>query len=131
MEEFVKDEVDAIEVFNAQAILFLKKYNKEAKEFARKHDLARVASNDSHRIEDIALTYMNLPKELLNTKDGQSFVESLRGILNLTKKEDFYDKITHEQYEPLFGLIQWERRNYLENILGKKVKALFKRQEVL
>ncbi len=109
--------IDSIEVFNAQAVGPLKRYNEQAKRFAKEHKLGKVCSNDSERINEISRTYMLFPKVLMNEKDAQSYVDSFKRMLWLTKNTGFYKKISHEQYHPLLEVIGWEASYYLHKFL--------------
>ena len=107
----IKDDVDAVEVFNAQAILYLKKFNNEAKEYADQNNLGKVCSNDSHDISGIAYSYMIIPKELINLNDGKQFITSFKEFLNQTKNEKIYNAFAHEQYEPIPKVLTWVLRH--------------------
>ena len=107
----IKEEVDAVEVFNAQAGLYLKKFNMEAREYADQNNLSKICSNDSHDISGIAYSYMILPEEFINLKNGDQFISSLKEFLNQTKNPEVYNTVAHEQYEPLPKVLTWVLRH--------------------
>ena len=110
----IKEDVDAVEVFNAQAILYLEKFNREAREYADQNNLGKICSNDSHDISGIAYSYMILPKEFINLKNGEQFISSLKEFLNQTKNPEVYNTVAHEQYEPLLKVLTWVLRHKLQ-----------------
>ena len=109
----IKDDIDAIEVFNAQNIgllpfvFDLRRFNKKAREFANKYNLARICSTDSHRAEDVSVCYMRFPKDKIDFSNGQKFIESLKYLISLTKDEDTYKKFAYERYNSRVGFIEW------------------------
>ncbi len=110
----IKGYIDGLEVFNAQAMLYLKKFNNEAKEYANQNNLSKICSNDSHDVSGIAYSYMRIPKEFINLNSGEQFIGSLKEFLNQTKNSESYNAIAHEQYEPLPKVLTWVLRHKLQ-----------------
>ena len=101
--------IDAVEVFNSQLTGPLNRFNEKAKEFAKEKKLGRICSNDAQLpVDSIGKTYMMFPEELINTNNAQSYVDSIKRILYLTKNLSFYKKIAHETPERMIDLIKWE-----------------------
>lgn len=78
------DDYDFIEGHNSQLIIpgllekfpvfgkYNKKRNKKAKEFAIKHKKPAIAVSDAHRIEDIGVSYIEIPD--FDFSDGEQFL---------------------------------------------------------
>jgi len=74
--ESILDKVDAIEIFNAQNVLF-KKYDEEAKEFCKEYGVPGIASSDSHELSHIYKAFIEFYYPL-DFSSGEALVQSMR-----------------------------------------------------
>ncbi|MBI2672830.1 PHP domain-containing protein, partial [Candidatus Woesearchaeota archaeon] len=100
------DQWDAIEVFNAQNInlvpflLNQKQSNEKARAFARKHNLPSIATSDSHRLNEIAVSYITF-KERFGVMEPDKLIASLRGIIRNKQFEAI------ERYNSWGSFVSW------------------------
>ncbi len=112
----IKDEVDAIEVFNAQNICLVPgiidatQFNYEAKAFANRHHLARICSLDGHRVEDIGTCFMRFPRDRVNLENGEKLVDSLKKLISETKNPEVYHRYAFERYNSWRGFVDYQVR---------------------
>ena len=80
------DKWDAIETFNSQNIELFPVYidqrisNPLALNFAKKYNIPSVATSDSHRLNEIALSYITF-KEKFGLKERDELISNLRGVI--------------------------------------------------
>ena len=100
------DQWDAIEVFNAQNInlvpflLNQKLSNEKAREFAKKHNLPGIATSDSHRLNEIAVSYITF-KEKFGVMDTDKLIDNLRRIIRNKQFEAI------ERYNSWGSFVSW------------------------
>jgi len=70
--EELAEQIDIIEVFNARSPLL--RSSARARAFAKKHDIAGIAGSDSHTLNEIGGTYVEIPE--FNGRDD--FLQALR-----------------------------------------------------
>ena len=91
---------DAIEGHNSQ-LIFAKKANKQAQEFAEKWGIPWVATSDAHRIEDVGISSIVLDSNMLNISNERRLLKSLRTIV---RTKSFRQDV---HYESIFGWFNW------------------------
>lgn len=108
---------DAIEGFNSQMALpsflccipyikdFTKQINAKAIKFAENNNCPWIATSDSHRIEDIGISYIEFENNI-NDKNEETILDSLKSIVC---SGDFTN---HCNYENLFSWINWVSRGF-------------------
>ncbi len=112
----IKDEVDAVEVFNAQNICLIpgiidaRQFNYEAKAFADRHHLARICGVDCHRVEDLGVCFMKFPRERVNLDNGDKLVNSLKKLIAETRNREVYRQYAFERYNPWAGFVDYQVR---------------------
>jgi len=107
LEEYL-DKWDAIEVFNSQNIALVpflsfldqRRSNDYAQSFADKHNLAGVATSDSHRLNEIALSYITFKREI-NYYDADLVISSLRDLI---RKKEFENV---KRYNSWGSFVSW------------------------
>ena len=110
----IKDEVDAVEVFNAQNICLIPgiidatQFNYKAKIFADKHHLARICGVDCHRVKDLGVCYMKFPRDKINLNDGEKLVGSLKKLITETKNPEVYRQYAFERYNSWLGFVEYQ-----------------------
>ena len=118
LEEYL-DKYDAIEIFNSQNIALLplipildqRGSNDLAREFSRQNNLPGVATSDSHRLNEIALSYITFKKSI-NYYDSDLVISSLRSII---KSKDF-ENVT--RYNNWGSFVNWAVPFQIKSRLG-------------
>jgi len=116
LEEHLED-WDAIEVFNAQNIKLVPflmdqtESNKLAQEFAYENNLPGVATSDSHKLNEIALSYITF-KQKLNFSKSDDIIAYLRKII---KNKEFENV---RRYNSWGSFVSWAVPFQLKARLG-------------
>jgi hypothetical protein len=92
------EQLDAIEIVNAQNII--RKYDKQAKKFAKEHKKPGIAVSDAHLTEDIGLAYIYF-YETLDFTSGRGFIDSLKDTI-ITERFNI-----EERYTTFYKLMKW------------------------
>ena len=107
------DDYDAVEGHNSQLVIpaifagvpvigpYSKKSNELAKQFAKEHEKPHIAVSDSHRIEDIGISYIEFNSGLLVNWNEERFLACLKRIIQSGNFEN------HEDYVSLAGWLDW------------------------
>ena len=99
---------DAIETFNSQNIALIpflpvldqRSSNDNAKAFTKEYNLPGVATSDSHRLNEVALSYITF-KEKINHYDSDLAIYDLRKVI----KENKFENV--ERYNHWGSFVNW------------------------
>lgn len=87
-------QIDLFEVVNgAYSTLLFRKYEKEAKKFAKRHFLTMAASSDAHLPQNIGRAVMEIPEELLTNLTPQNLLQAVRTGKIVTSPGSFLAEI--------------------------------------
>lgn len=112
----IKEEIDAIEAFNAQNICLIpgivdaRQFNYEAKAFADRYNLAQICGVDCHRVEDLEVCFMRFPRERVNLNNSVRLIGSLKKLIAETKNPEVYRQYAVERYNSWAGFVDYQVR---------------------
>jgi len=128
--EGVMPYIDAVEGHNSQLILpeifskvpVFKEYaqgiNRQTQKISEQYEKPWIAVSDAHRIEDAGISYIEFNQELLDIKDSDRFLESLKEVI---KNNKFDKRCGYEDENHLLPIdwFNWVSKLVIGQKLGK------------